>query len=274
MARIPGANWVKSKAAQISVSPSKALGQNFMTDPASLSRIASLAPAPPAGRVLEVGPGLGSLTLPLLDKGFEVTAVELDSRLARELPKTVREFSPSSLGRFSCIQKDALKLEVGDLGWKEEPFSLVSNLPYSVSVPLILHLLGAFPQLSSFLVLVQKEVGERLCAKRGGKNYGVPTLKLAWYGKAKIVGKVPRTVFWPEPHVDSVLVEFERDERGGELKEKAFSLIDKAFRARRKTLKNSLALDSSVFEKAEIGASSRPETLSVGDFEAIASLID
>ncbi|MBR6440321.1 MAG: 16S rRNA (adenine(1518)-N(6)/adenine(1519)-N(6))-dimethyltransferase RsmA [Aeriscardovia sp.] len=273
MASVPGAGWVRAKAAQLGVSPSKSLGQNFMTDPHFLSHIADLAPAPRGGRILEVGPGLGSLTLPLLERGFEVKAVELDSRLAEALPKTVRDLSQSSLPRFSCLHKDALNLEEGDLDWSG-PFSLVSNLPYSVSVPIILHLLSSFPLLSSFLVLVQKEVGERLCAKTGGKSYGVPTLKLAWYGKAKIVGKVPRTVFWPAPHVDSVLVGFEREEEEGALKETTFSLIDAAFRTRRKTLKNSLSpLDASVFEKAGIDPASRPENLSIRDFEHIAALL-
>ena len=269
----PGAGWVKSKAAQLGVSPSKALGQNFMTDPRFLDHIASLAPAPQKGRILEVGPGLGSLTLPLLAKGFEVEAVELDPRLASALPQTVRELLPQSLPRFSCLQKDALELEESDLGW-EGPFSLVSNLPYSVSVPIILHLLSSFPNLSSFLVLVQKEVGERLCAKEGSKTYGVPTLKLAWYGEAKIAGKVPRSVFWPVPHVDSVLVEFKREERPEDLKERTFSLIDKAFSTRRKTLKNSLSpISQSVFERAGIDPARRPETLSVRDFEGIAALL-
>lgn len=272
MACVPGSGWVRSKAAQLGISPSKALGQNFMTDPHFLSHIASLAPAAPGGRVLEVGPGLGSLTLPLLERGFEVKAVELDSRLALALPETVRELAPLSASRFSCLQGDALELQEGDLDW-DAPFSLISNLPYSVSVPIILHLLSAFPLLSSFLVLVQKEVGERLCAKVGQKSYGVPTLKLAWYGRAKIVGKVPRTVFWPAPHVDSVLVEFERVERREDLKEKTFSLIDQAFRTRRKTLKNSLPfLEASDFDRAAIDPACRPENLSVKDFEGIAAL--
>ncbi|MBQ1299166.1 MAG: 16S rRNA (adenine(1518)-N(6)/adenine(1519)-N(6))-dimethyltransferase RsmA [Aeriscardovia sp.] len=272
MSSIPGAAWIKSKASQLGVVPSKSLGQNFMTDPHFLSHIASLAPTG-SNRVLEVGPGLGSLTLPLLERGFEVKAVELDSRLASALPETIKELFPESLGRFSCIHKDALKLEPEDLKWGEE-FSLVSNLPYSVSVPVVLHLLSHFPCLSSFLVLVQKEVGERMCAEKGNKIYGAPTLKLAWYGKAKIVEKVPRTVFWPSPHVDSVLVEFKREATPQELREKTFFLIDKAFSTRRKTLKNSLSfLDKSLLEEAGIDLSLRPENLSVKDFKSIAALL-
>lgn len=272
MSSIPGAAWIKSKSAQLGVVPSKALGQNFMVDPHFLSHIASLAPKE-TERVLEVGPGLGSLTLPLLEQGFEVKAVELDSRLASALPGTVKELAPESLGRFSCLHKDALKLEPQDLEWESE-FSLVSNLPYSVSVPVILHLLSSFPKLSSFLVLVQKEVGERMCAKKGGKNYGIPTLKLAWFGEAKICENVPRSIFWPVPHVDSVLVEFKRKPRGQDLREKTFFLIDKAFSSRRKTLKNSLSfLDKSLLEQSKIDLSLRPENLSVEDFESIAALL-
>lgn len=243
-----------------------------MTDPQFLSHIASLAPTD-SERILEVGPGFGSLTLPLLDRGFEVKAVEIDSRLIAALPNTVKEFSPETLNRFSCIHKDALQLEPDDLGWDGE-FSLISNLPYSSSVPVILHLLSSFPSLSSFLVLVQKEVGERLCAEKGNKVYGIPTLKLAWYGKAKIIEKVPRTVFWPVPHVDSVLVEFKRETREQNLREKTFFLIDKAFSARRKILKNSLSfLGSSVLEKSGTDLSMRPENLTVKDFEGIAALL-
>lgn len=272
MSSIPGAAWIKSKSSQLGVVPSKALGQNFMVDPHFLSHIASLAPKG-TGRVLEVGPGLGSLTLPLLERGLEVKAVELDSRLAAALPETVKEFAPESLERFSCLHKDALKLKPQDLEWEGE-FSLVSNLPYSVSVPVVLHLLSSFPQLSSFLVLVQKEVGERMCAKKGGKNYGIPTLKLAWFGEAKICENVPRSIFWPVPHVDSVLVEFKRKPRGQDLREKTFFLIDKAFSSRRKTLKNSLSfLDKSLLEQSKIDLSLRPENLSVGDFESIAALL-
>ena len=267
---IPGAGWIKSRADRLGVCPSKRMGQNFMTDPQFLFHIASLAPKG-TKRILEVGPGLGSLTLPLLGRGFEVKAVELDSRLAAALPGTVKELCPGASGDFSCIHKDALKLKPEDLGWEEE-FSLVSNLPYSAAVPIILHLLSSFPALSSFLVLVQKEVGERMCAKKGGKNYGIPTLKLSWFGKAKILEKVPRTVFWPVPHVDSVLVEFKRDQKFQDMREETFELVDKAFNSRRKALKNSLSIEGSILEKAKIDPLLRPESLSICDFKRIAEL--
>lgn len=272
MYSIPGAGWIRSRAERLGVLPSKALGQNFMTDPHSLSHIASLVPAE-AKRILEIGPGLGSLTLPLLGRGFEVKAVEIDSRLAAALPDTVKEFFPEGLERFSCLHKDALKLKPDDLKWNGE-FSMVSNLPYSVSVPVILHLLSSFSSLSFFLVLVQKEVGERLCAEKDSKIYGIPTLKLAWYGKAKIVETIPRSVFWPVPHVDSVLVKFKRETKGQVLREKTFFLIDKAFSARRKILKNSLSfLDPYALEKSGIDLCARPENLTVEDFETIAALL-
>ena len=214
--RLLGAADIRRIADQAGIHPTKRLGQNFVIDPGTVRRIVRLAGVKPGQSVLEVGPGLGSLTLGLLEAGCLVTADEIDSGLARRLPQTVSERMPEALDRLTVINRDALTLTpqlAGDAG-KATDLAMVANLPYNVATPIILTLLARFANLSRFLVMVQKEVADRLTAGPGSKVYGTPSLKLAWYGRATQAGRIGRHVFWPAPNVDSALVSFVRDEEG------------------------------------------------------------
>jgi len=227
--------------------------------------------------VLEVGPGLGSLTLGILEAEASVTAVEIDRRLAAELPATVASMAGAeTAARLDVVTSDALK--VTELA--EAPVHLIANLPYNVSVPVLLHLLEHFPSLRSGVVMVQSEVGERIAAPPGSKTYGSPSVKAAWYGDFRIAGRVSRQIFWPVPNVDSVLVGFRRHDavRGDEAtRRRLFRIVDAAFGQRRKMLRQALAelLGSSagaiaVLEAAGVDPTARGENLSIGDFERIA----
>jgi 16S rRNA (adenine1518-N6/adenine1519-N6)-dimethyltransferase len=264
---------VRSLAARAEVIPTKKLGQNFVVDANTVRKIVVTAGVQSGDVVLEVGPGLGSLTLGLLEAGAHVDAVEIDRRLARELPSTVGARAPGA--KLCVINEDAM--QVTDL--PHEPRRLVANLPYNVSVPILIHLLETFPSLQTGLVMVQSEVGERLAASPGSKIYGGPSVKAAWFGKWSVAGKVSRQVFWPVPNVDSVLVAFERHAEPGdlELREHTFELVDAAFGQRRKMLRQSLALpfgSSAVAEEALIAADIAPtdrgERLTVDDFIRLA----
>ncbi|WP_020670299.1 16S rRNA (adenine(1518)-N(6)/adenine(1519)-N(6))-dimethyltransferase RsmA [Amycolatopsis nigrescens] len=280
MTRLLGPAEIRRLAAELDVRPTKKLGQNFVHDPNTVRRIVELAGVGADDLVLEVGPGLGSLTLGLLDSGARVVAVEIDEVLAGRLPRTVREQAPEAADRLTVLPADALGLRVGDLAG--EPTALVANLPYNVAVPVVLHLLAELPSLARGLVMVQTEVADRMAAAPGGRIYGVPSVKLAWYGKTRKVAPVPRSVFWPVPNVDSALVSFERGERTGPAslvdRAKLFGLVDAAFAQRRKTLRAALAGWAGSAERAGellvaagIDPRTRGEQLDVHDFARIAA---
>ncbi len=272
-----GAAQIRQLAAQLDIKPTKKLGQNFVIDPNTVTRIATEANLNSADVVLEVGPGLGSLTLAMLSKVNKVLAVEVDQRLADQLPETVKKFAPEFADRLVVINEDAM--QIGSL--PIAPTKLVANLPYNISVPVVLHLLETFASITEVLVMVQLEVAQRMAATPGSKIYGVPSVKIAWFGNAKLAGNVGRNVFWPAPNVDSGLVRITRDpERGSiALREKLYQVVDAAFGQRRKTLRSSL---SSVFgssskvdealAKANVDSSLRGEQLGLAEFLAIAKV--
>ena len=276
--RLLGAADIRRIADQAGIHPTKRLGQNFVIDPGTVRRIVRLAEVKPGQSVLEVGPGLGSLTLGLLEAGCLVTADEIDSGLARRLPQTVSQRMPEALDRLTVINRDALTLTpqlAGEAG-RTADLTLVANLPYNVATPIILTLLARFANLSRFLVMVQKEVADRLTAGPGSKVYGAPSLKLAWYGRAAQAGKIGRHVFWPAPNVDSALVSFVRNEEGhiGEderTRNRVFALIDAAFGQRRKTLHAALKglVPPEAFKAAGIDPSRRGETMTIAEFAAL-----
>ena len=276
--RLLGAADIRRIADQAGIHPTKRLGQNFVIDPGTVRRIVRLAGVKPGQSVLEVGPGLGSLTLGLLEAGCLVTADEIDSGLARRLPETVSERMPEALDRLTVINRDALTLTpqlAGEAG-RTADLTLVANLPYNVATPIILTLLARFANLNRFLVMVQKEVADRLTAGPGSKVYGAPSLKLAWYGRAAQAGKIGRHVFWPAPNVDSALVSFVRNEEGhiGEderTRNRVFALIDAAFGQRRKTLHAALKglVPPEAFKAAGIDPSRRGETMTIAEFAAL-----
>ncbi len=267
---------IRDLAARLGVHPTKKLGQNFVLDPNTVRRIVRTAGVQAGETVVEVGPGLGSLTLGLLEAGASVVAVEIDRRLAEQLPQTVRELGgQDAAARLSVVHADALR--VTEL---PHPARLVANLPYNVSVPVLLHFLETFPSIGAGVVMVQAEVGERIAAAPGSKAYGSPSVKAAWYGVFRVTGQVGRQVFWPVPNVDSVLVSFARHpaEPGPpELRQETFRLVDAAFGQRRKTLRQSLAgvlggPDSAarILAAAGVDPSARGERLTVADFLEIA----
>lgn len=265
---------IRDLAELLDVQPTKKLGQNFVIDANTVRRIVKVAAVESGDSVVEIGPGLGSLTLGLLEVGASVVAVEIDTRLATQLPKTVELMHPGA--PLTVIAEDALRItELPDA-----PTRLVANLPYNVSVPVLLHFLEHIPSLQSGVVMVQAEVGHRLAADPGSKVYGSPSAKAAWYGKWRLAGNVSRQVFWPVPNVDSVLVGFEKREvpRGTEEERVAtFGIIDAAFQQRRKMLRQALGqllgssqAASEQMVRAGIEPTARGEQLTVHDFLAIA----
>jgi 16S rRNA (adenine1518-N6/adenine1519-N6)-dimethyltransferase len=271
-----GAAQIRELAAQLDLKPSKSLGQNFVIDSNVCTKIVRTAGVTSDDIALEIGPGLGSLTLAMLEIAKSVVAVEIDSRLAQQLPITVAQHfeHPENL---TVINKDALA--VNEL--PVEPTVLVANLPYNVSVPVLLHLLEKFPTLRTGVVMVQAEVADRLAAKPGGKEYGIPSVKAAWWADVKNVGTVSRSIFWPAPNVDSKLVGFTRRETAGseESRAKVFTIIDAAFAQRRKMLRSALSSlygSSSAAEailiKAGIDPTLRGEALQVESFCKIAAV--
>lgn len=239
---------IRALADALGVRPTKTLGQNFVHDAGTVRRIVEAADLEPGTHVIEVGPGLGSLTLALLEAGMRVSAIEIDPVLAQRLPKTVAERTevPANL---RVIRADALEIaSAADIDARattqpwDAPTALVANLPYNVSVPVLLTLLRRIPTLTRALVMVQREVAERLVAAPGSRTYGVPSAKLAWYGDARLAGAIGRAVFWPQPHVDSALVRFDRrDAFPKAQRADTFTCIDYAFAQRRKTLRKALA---------------------------------
>ena len=235
-----GAIEIRRLAAELDLRPTKMLGQNFVHDSNTVRRIAALANLDSAGHVLEIGPGLGSLTLALLDVSAKVTAVEIDARLAELLPLTVAAHAPTRVADLTVITADALSIKGNEIS--DEPTALVANLPYNVAVPVLLHLLAELPSLRRVLVMVQAEVADRLAAPPGSRTYGSPSVKAAWYGTAKRAGSVSRSVFWPVPGVDSALVAIDRHASPmvGD-RQAVFAVIDAAFAQRRKTLRAALS---------------------------------
>jgi len=265
---------IRDLAEMLGVNPTKKLGQNFVIDGNTVRRIVKVAAVQPGETVVEVGPGLGSLTLGILEVGAQVVAVEIDDRLAEQLPLTVQLMQPAA--KLTVIRADALK--IAEL--PGEPTRLVANLPYNVSVPVLLHLLEHFASIRAGVVMVQAEVGERLAAAPGSKIYGSPSVKAAWYGSFRTAGKVSRQVFWPVPNVDSILIAFERraeELESEELRLATFALVDGAFQQRRKMLRQSLSgvlgdstQAAAVLTAAGIDPTERGEQLTVNDFLAIA----
>ncbi len=269
-----GAADVRRLAAELGVSPTKSLGQNFVHDANTVRRIVRIAGVAKGESVLEIGPGLGSLTLGLLETGAMVTAIEIDERLAAALGGTAAVRLPAAASHLSVVTGDAMRAPVPN-----DPIRLVANLPYNVAVPILLRLLADVPSLTSGVVMVQAEVGERLAADPGSKIYGGPSVKAAWYGRFALAGSVPRGVFWPVPNVDSILVRFECAPPPGDaaLRLDTFRLVDAAFVQRRKTLRQSLApvlggasAAAEVLERAGVDPGLRGERLDVERFVAIA----
>jgi 16S rRNA (adenine1518-N6/adenine1519-N6)-dimethyltransferase len=262
---------IRELAARLGVAPTKKLGQNFVHDPNTVRRIVAAAGLRPGDVVLEVGPGLGSLTLGLVAAAAHVHAVEIDPVLAAELPATV------AAANLTVHTADALRVSGTD--FDPAPTMLVANLPYNVAVPVVLHLLAELPALRGGLVMVQKEVADRLTAAPGSRIYGVPSVKLAWYADARPAGRVPPAVFWPVPNVDSGLVAFtRRPAPGGADRAAVFTVVDAAFAQRRKTLRAALAGWAGGPDRAErvlvaagIDPRARGESLSVREFAAIAA---
>ncbi|MFP1691757.1 16S rRNA (adenine(1518)-N(6)/adenine(1519)-N(6))-dimethyltransferase RsmA [Gardnerella vaginalis] len=271
-----GAADIRRIAAEEGITPTKKFGQNFVIDPGTVKKIVTASKINSNDFVMEVGPGLGSLTLAILQAGANLTAVEIDPPLAKRLPSTVKEFMPNALERFNVILKDALELNAQDVPnlANAQHFTLVANLPYNVATPIILTLLEKFNNLTNFLVMVQKEVADRLCAQPGTKTYGTPSVKLAWYGESQKAGLIGRNVFWPAPNVDSALVYFERNNEIREdeqEREKVFKIIDAAFQQRRKTLHSALKgiISNESYDIAGIDPTRRGETLTCAEFLAL-----
>ena len=274
-ATLLGATEIRALAASLNATPTKKLGQNFVIDPNTVRRIVTQAHVSKTDVVVEIGPGLGSLTLALLPNVAKVLAVEIDPVLAGALPSTIALHAPNLQGNLTVINADAMRITELPIA----PTNLVANLPYNVSVPVVLHFLETFPSLTEILVMVQAEVADRMAAVPGSKIYGVPSVKMAWYGEVTKAGSVGRNVFWPAPNVDSGLVRLVRKERDIDpaLRELTFTIVDAAFGQRRKTLRTALgsALGSpqiveGILRDAGVDPGLRGEQLSLQDFVAIA----
>jgi 16S rRNA (adenine1518-N6/adenine1519-N6)-dimethyltransferase len=266
---------IRALAAHLDLRPTKTLGQNFVHDANTVRRIVKAADLSADDVVCEVGPGLGSLTLGLLGVAREVVAVEIDGRLAAQLPLTVRERLPELADRLTVVERDALAVR----DFPAQPTALVANLPYNVAVPVLLHLLEIAPSLRQGLVMVQAEVADRLTAEPGNKVYGVPTVKAHWWVRTRRAGAVPRAVFWPVPNVDSALVGFHRHEPPATTASRTdvFAVIDAAFAQRRKALRGALAgwagspaAAEAALRRAGVNPQARGETLTIADFARVA----
>lgn len=272
-----GAGQIRDLAGRLGVRPTKKWGQNFVIDANTVRRIVRLAGVGQADVVVEIGPGLGSLTLALLPQVATVVAVEVDPNLAGALPDTVAALAPAYSDRLSVVHADALTVRTLP---DPQPTALVANLPYNISVPVVLRFLEAFPTLGRVLVMVQLEVAERLAAPPGSKTYGIPSLKAAWYADVRLAGTVSRTVFWPSPNVDSGLVTMTRRElpQTPASRQEVFACIDAAFAQRRKTLRAALAGWAGSAANAEtalraagVDPRTRGEQLDIHTFAAIAA---
>jgi 16S rRNA (adenine1518-N6/adenine1519-N6)-dimethyltransferase len=268
-----GAAEIRQLAEKLDIRPTKKLGQNFVIDPNTINRIVSAAQLSGNDLVVEIGPGLGSLTLGILNVVPRVIAVEVDQRLAAQLPSTIAKHAPEA--KLDLVVDDALRVKE----LPGAPTALVANLPYNISVPVLLHFLETFSSINKGLVMVQAEVAHRLAAGPGSKEYGAPSLKMAWYGPARLAGNIGRNIFWPVPGVDSALVYFERSEARNEaLKTEVFAAIDHAFLQRRKTLRQALSTWAGSPQRAEeilkaagVDPQARGEQLTIDHYIAIAS---
>ena len=275
-----GAAVIRELAAKLDISPTKKLGQNFVIDPNTVRLIVDQAAVSKTDVVLEVGPGLGSLTLGLLDQAATVIAVEIDSRLAQELPSTIARFAPEHRDQLVVINADALRITQSEIeGTGYSPTAIIANLPYNVAVPVLIRLLEILPSVRNVLVMVQKEVADRICAGPGSRTYGIPSVKVAWFGEAEPAGNIGKNVFWPAPHVDSGLVRISIKPRVGK-REHVFQVIDACFAHRRKTLRAGLAefigspaLAEQALLAAGIAPSARAETLHLTDFIALSDVL-
>jgi 16S rRNA (adenine1518-N6/adenine1519-N6)-dimethyltransferase len=275
MTDLLGAREIRELAESLGIRPTKKLGQNFVIDPNTVQRIVRAADVVPTDHVLEVGPGLGSLTLALLQEVSSVIAIEIDPVLAEQLPRTIALHMPERTESLTLIVSDAMKVDVVP----GEATALVANLPYNVSVPVLLHLLEVVPTIRTALVMVQKEVAERLAADPGSRTYGIPSLKARWYGEVRMAGNSGRNVFWPEPNVDSALVRVDRRDQPTceSSREWVFKVIDTAFAQRRKSLRGALAQLAGSPDAAEqalraagIDPGRRGEALTLPEFIALA----
>lgn len=273
--RLLGAAEVRELAARLDIRPTKQRGQNFVIDPNTVRRIVRESGVTADDVVVEVGPGLGSLTLALLETGASVTAVEVDPVLAAALPETIATFAPAQAERCRVVEADALRVTSMP---GPPPTALVANLPYNVSVPVLLHLMALLPTLRHGLVMVQSEVADRLAAPPGSKVYGVPSLKAAWFAEVRRAGAIGRNVFWPAPNVDSGLVAWtHREPPTTEVsREAVFAVIDAAFAQRRKVLRGALRslagsseAASAALEAAGVDPVARGESLGIDEFVAI-----
>ncbi len=273
-AALLGARDIRALVTELGIRPTKRWGQNFVTDPNTVRRIVRAARLEPQDVVLEVGPGLGSLTLGLLPSVHRVVAVEVDPLLAGRLPRTVAERLPRYADRLEVIEADAMRLDEVP----HAPSALVANLPYNIAVPVVLHLLQRVPTISTVLVMVQKEVADRLAARPGSRVYGIPSVKARWYCDVESAGNIGTSVFWPAPHVDSGLVRMTRHEppRSSSGRAATFAVVDAAFSQRRKTLRSALAAVAGGPDRAEaalvaagVAPSARGESLSVQEFARI-----
>ena len=273
--KLLGAAEVRELADRLGLRPSKQRGQNFVLDPNTIRRIVRLAQLQDGDDVLEVGPGLGSLTLGLLAAGHRVLAVEVDAALSGALMPTVQRQAPTRAADLTVVVADALTLAPGSA----QPAALVANLPYNVAVPVLLHLLATFPTIATALVMVQAEVADRLAAEPGSRTYGVPSVKARWYGEVRRVATIGRSVFWPVPNVDSALVRLVRGvpPPTTATRDEVFAVIDAAFAQRRKTLRAALApwagsatAADAALRAAGVDPRARGESLTVEDFARIA----
>lgn len=272
---------VRRIAADLGLRPTKKWGQNFVVDPNTVRRIVRTAAPDPSDIVLEIGPGLGSLTLGLLAAAARVIAIEIDPVLAAQLPRTVAALAPVLAGRLDVVTGDALSVEPDSLPG-EPPTALVANLPYNVAVPVLLRALERFPSLRRGVVMVQAEVADRIVAPPGSRTYGVPSVKVAWWATARRAGAVPRAVFWPVPNVDSALVAVERREppEVEVSREQVFAVVDAAFAQRRKSLRAALAglagspaAAEQVLRAAGLDPQVRGEALAIGEFARLAEAL-
>jgi 16S rRNA (adenine1518-N6/adenine1519-N6)-dimethyltransferase len=274
MSNLLGAAEIREIAERIGVRPTKKLGQNFVVDANTCRKIVKSADVGATDVALEIGPGLGSLTLAMMESAREVIAIEIDDRLAVELPETAKRHSFDT-NKLTIINEDAMNISTLPI----DPTVLVANLPYNVSVPVLLRFLELFPTLRSGVVMVQSEVADRLVAKPNSKTYGSPSVKATWWADLTSAGTVSRSIFWPVPNVDSSLVRFVRHQSAGDeaLRKVVFKIIDAAFAQRRKMMRAALsdmcggsAAASSIIEASGIDPTIRGESLELADFIKIA----
>jgi 16S rRNA (adenine1518-N6/adenine1519-N6)-dimethyltransferase len=276
--RLLGASEIRSRLESLEHPARRSLGQNFVADPGVVRRIAAAAAVGDDASVLEVGPGLGSLTLALLDRGARVLAVEQDELLAEELGPFLLERGAAP-GRVDVEVGDVLRVDVAEMidrrsTWRT-PWTVVANLPYNAAVPIIIGLLERVPMIRRFVVMVQAEVGDRLCAAPGGRTIGVPTIKVGWFGATRRLFEVAPDVFVPRPRVDSVVVEIVRRTEPPADRAVAFALVDRAYGQRRKMLRSTIGstVDAAGFDRAGVAPTSRPEELEVSDWAALAAVV-